>query len=101
MKHWFYCARCHVWHDLEYTAGITCPTCGIEFEEYRMDRLKPCPFCGKIPIMVRSGIVDTQGRESYDIQCVNGECACMPVSWFYPTQEEAIEAWNRRAGEQE
>lgn len=62
-----------------------------------MKKLKPCPFCGEIPTVVH----DTQGYESYDIQCVNGECSCMPVTWCYPTQEEAIEAWNRRAGEQE
>ena len=57
-----------------------------------MDKLKPCPFCGEIPTVG----CDTFGHGCYHIQCANGECACMPVSWYYPTKEEAIEAWNIR-----
>ena len=62
-----------------------------------MENLKPCPFCGEIPTVTH----DAQNCETYVIQCANGECACMPVTWWYLTKEEAIEAWNRRAGKQD
>lgn len=41
MKHWIYCVRCHIWHNLEYTsAGFKCPTCGIEFKVHATLSLK-------------------------------------------------------------
>ena len=42
-----------------------------------MKELKPCPFCGEIPTMTH----DIPDCETYVIQCVNGECGCMPVTW--------------------
>ena len=59
-----------------------------------MSELKPCPFCGEMPII--------HGEESgdYYIECINVGCACLPTSCFYETKEQAIEAWNRREGEQ-
>lgn len=58
-----------------------------------MIELKPCPFCGEMPII--------HGGESggYYIECINGDCTCLPISWSYETKEKAIEAWNRRVND--
>ena len=72
-------------------------------------KLKPCPFCGSEKIII------TDCRELK--QCNNfAECGCMPnytvccdfrqggcgaTSGYRLNKEEAIEAWNKRAGEQE
>lgn len=58
----------------------------------KMNRLKPCPFCGSNSIQLDKhkfyGLPDT-----YGVRCFCGaEC-----KQFYRTPEEAIEAWNTRA----
>lgn len=58
--------------------------------EYEM--LKPCPFCG--------GEAE-QYREScgyWRVYCANDDCL-VQVDVTDPSQEEAIAAWNTRAGE--
>ena len=54
--------------------------------------LKPCPFCGRKAILRR----DSHGCY---IGCENGMCSVLPTTWYYDTEEEAIEAWNRRAND--
>ncbi len=58
-----------------------------------MDKLKPCPFCG--------------GKAELDpkyhvVGCAleYGSCDVIPQTWGCETDEEAIEAWNRRNWEQ-
>jgi Lar family restriction alleviation protein len=62
-----------------------------------MTKLKPCPFCG-------SGKVNVIEHKfyhlpsSYGVRCFN----CKTESYqYFDTQEEAIEAWNRRTGDTE
>lgn len=54
-----------------------------------MENLKPCPFCGSdaeiVPIL-------TTIPRVFVIRCVTHCCSTKG----YTTQEEAIEAWNRR-----
>ena len=59
-------------------------------------KLKQCPFCG-------SGKVNVIEHKfyhlpsSYGVRCFN----CKTASYqFFETQKEAIEAWNRRTGEE-
>ena len=59
-----------------------------------MDELKPCPFCGSKD----SGILTT----SYDgywfaVFCEN----CMVQTRKCRQEKDAIEAWNRRVGEED
>ena len=67
--------------------------------------LKPCPFCGQ-PGFVHSA--DSIGAGFY-VACTSIECFCavgeaydsytMP-SHCFQSEEQAIEAWNKRAPEQ-
>lgn len=59
--------------------------------EEKMDKLKSCPFCGETPVVHHP--IDA----TYYIECINSGCSCLPETWYYDTEEEAIEAWNRRA----
>ena len=52
-------------------------------------KLKPCPFCG--------GEAKTQSYyHDYAVYCRKCEAA---TRRFYPTKQEAIEAWNRRVND--
>ena len=55
-----------------------------------MKELKPCPFCGW------RTIVDGGGFLSHACECN----VCHAQTKNYKTWEEAIEAWNRRAGDE-
>lgn len=65
-----------------------------------MIELKPCPFCGGEAEMCYS---NDNHRRPY-VQCKFGsmltpQCAISHrYAWDYRTEEEAAEAWNRRAG---
>jgi len=54
--------------------------------------LKQCPFCGKYP----QTVVDDETEEKFGVKCFNCGGAIYPEK---DTLDEAIEAWNRRAGE--
>ena len=67
-----------------------------------MSELKPCPFCGSEAWIIRTN--DNKKRPY--VQCKFGcfrEPKC-PVShlvtWDYRTEEEAVEAWNRRMSDE-
>ena len=55
-------------------------------------KLKKCPFCGKYP----QTVADDETEEKFGVKCFNCGCAIYPEK---DTLDEAIEAWNRRAGE--
>ena len=65
--------------------------------------LKPCPFCGGQSIGLDSckGLEECQnfeecGSQYHAIVCNWNSGGCGASSGYYPTVEEAIEAWNRR-----
>lgn len=64
-----------------------------------MDELKPCPFCGGEEIVIRpvhGYFPKSAHRTYYYIQCRN----CFARSGDLWRKSKAIEAWNRRAGEE-
>ena len=58
-----------------------------------MTDMKPCPFCGSEATIEHKNVLET-----WIVECSNTNC---PASYMigndYDTEEEAIEAWNRRA----
>lgn len=57
--------------------------------EKRRD-LARCPFCGREA--GHSYVLEREGN------CFFVRCACGASGSYAPTEEEAVEAWNRRAG---
>lgn len=67
------------------------------------DKLKPCPFCGgeKVVVLEEGGNSEIfENIRNYIICCDFNNGGCGATSGFRRTEEEAIEAWNKRAGEQ-
>lgn len=70
-----------------------------------MAELKPCPFCGskaKHFVFCRSAYDAT--RLKHNVQCLGKGCFAnvgRDLTFSYDTEEEAVKAWNRRAGEQD
>lgn len=54
--------------------------------------LKPCPFCGGEAMIVEHTFYEL--NPTYGIYCKNCEAK---TRQFYKTEEDAAEAWNRRA----
>lgn len=68
-----------------------------------MKNLTPCPFCGNKKIFIleegdNSGIYEN--IPNYAVCCDFHRGGCGATSGYRRTEEEAIEAWNRRVGEQ-
>lgn len=57
-----------------------------------MPDMKPCPFCGKKPIMIDTG--NHFPRTYYRLICPKN---CCMQSKLYDTKRKAITDWNRRA----
>ena len=56
------------------------------------EELKPCPFCGEIPEILKN-------YATYAVSC-NAKipnCTTYPSTTYYYTSKEAIAAWNKRA----
>ena len=73
-----------------------------------MIELKRCPFCGDLAELDFSGktfsYIDKHGESRdtgfyYTVKCINKICGCR--IGIYEEHKMAIEAWNRRAGEQD
>ena len=59
------------------------------------NELKPCPFCGgKAELIIVPGYFN-KTESGWLVKCRNGCCNQMP----YVSDHDAIDAWNRRAGE--
>ncbi len=56
--------------------------------------LKPCPFCGDF------AVIEVFGEQGAFISCVGRTCKMQRVTTGIQTQQEAIQAWNNRAGEE-
>lgn len=60
-----------------------------------MDELKKCPFCGG-----DAEIRELNGELKYYVCCANVDnCYVNPSTFYYARPEEAVKAWNRRAGD--
>ena len=59
-----------------------------------MAELKQCPFCGGKPYI--SKCKDVLNRKFYSVKC-----RCGVLMHYEDRQYKVIEAWNRRAGEQD
>jgi Lar family restriction alleviation protein len=57
-----------------------------------MSELKPCPFCG-------SKNIEITGRDKCWIRCNNCGCEGPTPANLWPTDMEAIEAWNMRGAQ--
>ena len=61
-------------------------------------KLKPCPFCGTKDISISRTYIDPLLREDSLPDEVHVTCsACGLGGYAEETEEEAVEAWNRRA----
>lgn len=88
------CGGCHV-------GDGGCLTCiEVQLKETATEELKPCPFCGEFPTLKH----DLRYPQGYDdsihaseVICENLDCPIYNAdNTYYLTDEEAIEAWNRR-----
>jgi Lar family restriction alleviation protein len=58
-----------------------------------MSDLKPCPFCGCIDMVPHHH----KDIDTFQILCTD----CLSLGPHLDTEQEAIDAWNKRAGEEE
>ena len=59
-----------------------------------MSKLKPCPFCGGEAEM-------SKWKCGYYVSCIESDCFVCPETGDFESREEAIEAWNKRAGNEQ
>ena len=57
-----------------------------------MPELKPCPFCGGVAVVVK-----VDGTNFYQVVCI--KCPVMFGRWWFSKKRDAVNAWNRRAGD--
>lgn len=80
------CSNCPV-DECNKTAGL----CVLYWLDMKyIPTLKPCPFCGSEAHL-------HSGTEDNWIVCSNPECAAALVARSFSHEEEAVNAWNRRA----
>ena len=61
--------------------------------------LKSCPFCGEIGVMfedLRYHNHPTDMHLVYGVTCPNPDCIMHQTQKFYPYEQAARTAWNRR-----
>lgn len=61
--------------------------------------LKPCPFCGGEAIVRKERYVTIE--EKWIVECNSPTCVCKPKTIVYPSQESAVNAWNRRSNDEQ
>ena len=68
----------------------------------RMKKLTPCPFCGNEKLVILEESTDSEIYENiinYAVCCDFHRGGCGATSGYRISEEEAIEAWNKRVGE--
>ena len=76
--------------------------CELDVEAEKMDELKPCPFCGG-EIEERGGQCN-YGKKIMTLDLMCRKCGTLfkfKSKWIENPYREAVESWNRRAGEEE
>ena len=64
------------------------------------DDLKPCPFCGTKAIS-QGRLADNSTEQQWRIQCGNPFCTVQCVTNTFADYNDAVGAWESRAGAQE
>lgn len=59
-------------------------------------KLKPCPFCGKVPRIISSDCCDGFGNVGHAVVCRDSHCCVGPVRC---EEKDAVAAWNERVTE--
>ena len=59
------------------------------------DLLKPCQFCGA------EGDITYNYYKKFDPYCTNDDCFLNKLEYWFETEQEAIEAWNRRTNDEQ
>ena len=63
-----------------------------------MENLKPCPFCGRKPRLIKAKVADVFNPEfRYMVKCENGFCRVRPQTDLAEFREFVVKVWNRRA----
>lgn len=63
--------------------------------------LKPCPFCGKIPVFIER-VTDRANRPYFDIACGTGGCYLEDgADWWLKSAQEAKDLWEKRSKTEE
>lgn len=69
-----------------------------------MTQIKPCPFCGEMPILktdTRYPRPECEPRKAYEVVCQSVDCIIGFVDERYKlSAQEAIDAWNRRVDDE-
>ena len=73
-----------------------------------MKELKPCPFCGGEKLIIAdyrelegcNNLEEYECIPCYTVCCDFNQDGCGATSGYRQTESEAIEAWNRRAGDE-
>lgn len=63
--------------------------------------LKPCPFCGEIPVIERHEETDRYTETVYQVICDGDNCPICPKTSAYGDKSYAIKDWNTRYNEGE
>lgn len=59
-------------------------------------KLKPCPFCGKVPSGIR--FVGNPINKWY-VECTNEKCRIQPATSYHKMKGVVVREWNKRAKE--
>jgi Lar family restriction alleviation protein len=60
----------------------------------KSETLKPCPFCGEVPIVEYDLNI-----KLYSVSCHSKKCHICLMTWARRKKQDAIDYWNQRAGE--
>lgn len=58
------------------------------------EQLKPCPFCGGKPYFYQIYSRGKGSKQVWKVMCEHVDCCAILNEW--DTQEEAVNAWNKR-----
>lgn len=58
--------------------------------------LKPCPFCGDIPVVEKHEETDRWTETVYQVVCDSDDCLINPETNSYGDKQRAINDWNTR-----